>query len=549
MQRKLKIALILLSLIHLYVSVSYSQMNSEAASLKWGANYNEPLNTQISKILAITPKGFYSLREKVLSNPNARPKIYLEYFTRDMKLIKSNVLDLKYKGKQRDFEDIIMLGGQLYLLTSYNNVAKKKNFLFKQPINMKTLTPSKNLKMILETEARNKEREGTFDYHISRDSSKMLIYNQLPYKRKEPERFALRVYDNDFEKIWSKNIKLPYPDNQLSIEEYRVDNEGNVFLLGVLFKDEAKYRRRGSPNYEYVILAYRQGGDDAEEYHVGLKDKFITDLTFRVADDGDLVCTGFYSERGTYSIKGTYFFRLNSKTKQIYNENSKEFNFEFLSVYMSPKDKKRAKKAASKGNFKRQAELYQYALDELILRSDGGAVLVAEQFYVYQQTDQDYFYPSYYGYSSFYSPFQTTTTYYNYNDIIIVNIKPNGEIEWASRIPKQQSTTDDGGIYSSYSMAIVRDKLFFVFNDNARNLGGAQRRRGSRTFNFSGNNSVIVVAEVRKDGSVETFPVNQNNRNIAAIAQPKVSKQIGRKEMAIYGENGRQFMFGSLTFK
>lgn len=527
--------------------LGFGQQLSESAKLTWGDSYNEPPNTRVEKIIGIENEGFYVLRTRVITSTNTKPKVYVEHFTKNMKLKKSNEMDLKYKNKRRDFEDVISFGGELYLMTSFNNVVQKKNYLFKQKISKRSLAPSSKLEMIAETEAKNKEQEGTFGINISSDSSKLLLYNKLPYQRKNPEQFALHVFDENFEKLWTKNITLPYPDNTFRLEEYRVDKNGNVYLLGTLFKDNAAYRRRGSPNYQYIILAYTKDGTDKEQYKIDLKNKFITDLTFRVGNNGDLICSGFYSERDTYSVKGTYFFKLNAETKEIYNENHKEFEFEFLTEYMNERTREKARQAERSGDRKRQPELYQFSLDELILRSDGGAVLVAEQFYVFEEREYDN-YP-YFGSSAFYRSSYNRiqyTTHYNYNDILVVNIRPNGEIEWAARIPKKQETEDDGGYFSSYAMSIVRDKLYFVFNDNGRNFDS--NVKDNRLYNFNGRNSVISLAQISKDGKVNISPL-ADNREAAVLTRPKVCKQIGSKQMAIYGEGARKFRFGSLRFR
>ena len=364
------------------------------------------------------------------------------------------------------------------------------------------------------------------------------MYSELPYKKRSPERFSLRVFDSDFEEIWNKEITLPYNDEVFSVEEYRVDNNGNVYLLGVIYADKSRTRRQGKPTYQYVILAYTQNGTQLEEYKISLGDKFITDLTFRVANDGNLVCAGFYSEVGTYSIRGTYFFRLNAKTKILYKKNLKEFNFDFVTEYMSDRRRKKAREAELRGDKKRQAELYQYALDDLILRSDGGALMVAEQYFVEERFSNDFgVYPN---------RFQTGRTdfLYNYNDIIVVNINPEGEIEWTTRIPKNQETYNDGGYFSSYAMSIVRDKIYFVYNDNGRNFDA----NANRIYGYNGKNSVIALAELRRDGSLKTYPLF-SNRTAEVIARPKICKQIGKNEMAIYGEYGRKYKFGHLVFQ
>ena len=528
------------------------------ADIQWGNDYTEPNNTFASKIIGLRPNGFYLLREKVLNNPEARPRAWVEIYDEKMNLKKSVEQDLKYKGKQRDFEDVLYFGGELYLLTSFNNSAKKKNYLFKQKLSNRSLIPSKKLEMICETVARNKEVEGSFSSHISKDSTHLLIYNDLPYKKTEPEQFGFRVFDQNFEKVWEKDVILPYPNNQFTVEEYQVDDFGNVHLLGVLYTDQAKWRRRGSPTYQYVILSYLENGDRVEEFRVDLDQKFVTDLTFRVAKSGTLICSGFYSEKGTYSIKGAYYFRLDPQTREINNQNFQPFEFDFLTEFMSDKKKEKAKEAERRNDVQRTAELFDYSLDELILRSDGGAVLVAEQFYI-QQDRFDNFNNPYgafgYGLNPYYSPFYAnrfgngfqTDYYYNYNDIIVVNIRPTGEIEWAARIPKRQETRNDGGYYSSYAMSIVRDKLYFIYNDNPRNFNEA-RRNSNRIYNYNGSDSVISLAQINIKGEVNTFPLAYN-KDQGVMTRPKMCKQIGKKEMAIFGERGRGYRFGKLIFE
>jgi len=299
-------------------------------------------------------------------------------------------------------------------------------------------------------------------------------------------------------------------------------------------------------------LAYTNNGEDFKEYKIDIRDKFISDLTVRVGNDGNLICAGFYSEKGIDNTKGTYFFRINSETKEIYNQNLKEFDFEFLTTYFRPRELERAQKAARRGDKNKQAELYNFSLDDLIMRSDGGAVLVAEQYYVHEVREYDRFNAGIGGFNNRVGGFNGRNNYridyhYNYNDIIVVNIKPTGEIEWSARIPKRQETVNDGGYYSSYTRAILPTGLYFVYNDNSRNFenGGG---KNNRIFDFGGGgNSVITVAKIDKNGEVSRFPLFKN-KDADTMMRPKMSKQIGKKEIAIFGEKGRHFRFASLKF-
>ncbi len=515
-----------------------------SGSLKWGKELKEPNNSYLAEVLGTDSEGFYALRLKTkggLLSGNQPQKIFIEKYDEDMDLKKAQEIDLRYKKKKRDFEKMMYLNGQFYLLTSFNNIAHKANYLFVQSVSKKSLRLNKKIKKVAETPARDEYREGKFNFHISKDSSKVLIYSQLPNQKKAQERFSLQVFDNNFEQIWEKNISLPFPDNRFAVTDYRVDNKGNVYLLGILYENTSGFLKRNT-TYQYVILAYNENGEQEEQYDVSLRGKFITDLTFRVGKDGKLVCSGFYSDKGTYSTKGTYFFHLDPKTREVSNKNYKEFEFDFVTEYMSDRKKRKARKAKDGG--RRDAELYQYSLNDLILRSDGGAVLIAEQYYV--ERDDNFnngFNSPYYGYYNRYNNFNNRVDYYyHYNDIIVVNIKPNGEIQWASRIPKRQETSNDGGYYSSYAMAIVRDKICFVYNENGKNFGA---KKNNRRYKFNGSNSILAITEVGTDGSINTYPLGSNKEQ-GIITRPKVCKQIGKKEMVIFGEKGKRFKFGGL---
>ena len=124
---------------------------------------------------------FMHLRRK---DPNGfmagdEQRIILEYYDERMRLKKAKESSLKYKNKKLEFENVFMLNGQLFLFSSFNNEAKKKNYLFVQEISSKSLTPRNRLRMIGEIETKNKVKEGNFDFEFSSDSSKVLVYSEL----------------------------------------------------------------------------------------------------------------------------------------------------------------------------------------------------------------------------------------------------------------------------------------------------------------------------------------------------------------------------------
>ena len=94
-------------------------------------------------------------------------------------------------------------------------------------------------------------------------------------------------------------------------------------------------------------------------------------------------------------------------------------------------------------------------------------------------------------------------------------------------------------------MSIVADKLYFVYNDDPKNLDPKAKRIATETPD---KYSVLTIAEVNRDGQVRRSPLFQNKEN-GVVVRPKISKQVGRRDLAIYGENGRRYKFGVLTFE
>ncbi|MEL7003934.1 MAG: hypothetical protein AAFN93_14525, partial [Bacteroidota bacterium] len=186
----------------------------------------------------------------------------------------------------------------------------------------------------------------------------------------------------------------------------------------------------------------------------------------------------------------------------------------------------------------KNVELYEYDLDRIILRGDGGAILIGEQYYIKTVTSS---------YTDVNGTFRNRSiTYYYYNDIIAINISPSGEIEWAEKIRKEQTTSSDGGFYSSYAMAVVKNKLYFIFNDNPKNI---DRRGNDRVYTYyGGRESLVVLVTMNAKGEQKREPLFSTAES-EVIIRPKVSKQVARNKMILFGQKRKNQRFAQLTFK
>ncbi len=518
----------LLSSSFIFTSI-HAQNIADNVEVTWGNQHKEKSGSFITEVIGIDDEQIYVLRYRRpmggLAMLQNAPEFLIEAYDKKGNFKSNREIPNRYDKMRMEFEFVIYFNNRLLLFTSNYDRSDKTNVLYMHEIDKRTLSVKGKPQQVAFAKGRSQGNTGDFAYKLSFNRKQLVIVDFAAYKRKEQDEFGAQVFDKDMNLLWRKDMKVPYQDHLFDIEGYEVDNQGNFYLLAVVYEGRAVKKRGGKANYEYSIWSYTDKGNNTKEYKMGLGDSFITDMTFRVSNTGEIVCAGFYSPKSTYRISGTFYQKINPQTTEVELQTNKAFDTQFLAEFMS--DKK-----AEKGK-----GLYRFDLDNMILRSDGGAILMAEQFYIDERTTT-----SRVGYRN-----ETQTDYYYYyNDIIVVNIAPTGETEWATKVPKYQVTSNDGGHFSSYSYMLKGSNIHLIYNDNPKNLfpsNGSQR-----TYSFNGKKSVVTLATLSADGHLKRSLLF-SNRDERIITRPKACEQMSIDQMVVCGEWGRRAKVGILTFE
>ncbi|MDH5399553.1 MAG: hypothetical protein OEX02_15495, partial [Cyclobacteriaceae bacterium] len=421
---------------------AFGQSTSDHVDVMWGDMARESRKSMVTGIVGYDETGVYVIKRKGLGIKGRRFALYLAHYDNKMNPTRSLLIEKVHLASQMTFEFVIQLKDKLYLFTSEKIQSKKKNILYVQSIDKARMIINGDRKVVAEIDYTGSGRRNTggFSYRISRGKTKALLYYSMPYEKREKESFGFHVFDENMNRMWEKEVELPYTDNLFSVEEHNIDDKGNVYILGVAFNEKRRHKRDGKPNYKYHILSYQNKGADFKEHIVDLPGRFLVDMEVAITDDEDLICAGYYSEEGSFSIIGTYYLRVDGKTKKVEKTSYKEFGLDFITQDMTARQEKKTRKRAEKGKV---VELYEYDLDDIVINEDGSAVLIGEQYYTDVVT---------YTTQGANGAMMTNTMYYYYrNDIIIVSFSPEGEIKWLDKIPKTQVTVNDGGLYSSYA--------------------------------------------------------------------------------------------------
>jgi hypothetical protein len=525
--------LLLLPLLLLaFPATSTAQKKTDRAEVVWGGELNDKKDGEFGSVFGNTD-------DHVYMTIWVKKEMFVQKMDLNHRRVYQKVVPLEMDKDEHYLERIQLFGDRILVFTSYFNKKEKTNTLYLRTFNAEDMKPVQKLKRVCSLDVERKRAQGGFDVRVSPDDKFLLVVQHLPVDKSDRERVKLFVYDGEMNMNWEQEVSVPYPDNEFVITSIRLANDGSVVILGKKYaeKREAREKRKDQlPTYEYHILVYHGNGAAPEDHTLRVADKFLQDLTFNVGNEGDILCGGFFGNKGTSSIAGVFFLRLDRRTKEIVHSSFNTFDKDFVTSYMTEKEEKKATKQADKKG--EEVEMVNFDLSEIIRRDDGGAVMIGEQFQltvVHSCTTTQ-------------GGGQTcrTSYHYYYNDIIVVNVDPNGNIEWAAKVPKRQHSVNDGGYYSSYTVAVKEDLIYLMFNDSGKNLF---LKDGNKVEPMRLNNkeAMITLATVDREGRVTREALlSQEKRD--AILRPKSCVQIKDDNIFIYATRKKEYRFGTVKF-
>jgi hypothetical protein len=171
-----------------------------------------------------------------------------------------------------------------------------------------------------------------------------------------------------------------------------------------------------------------------------------------------------------------------------------------------------------------------FQIKQLIIKNDGGFVMVSEESYVAMRSS----YAPGFGYYSMYYPMggmgggQNIREYY-YNDILALSYNAEGVRDWYSFVRKRQYSQEDNGRFSSYAFLNSGASLGFLFND------------------YDAKNSRIQLATVDNDGKADMRSFTADgNENPDWL--PRFGKQVSTREIVVPCLRKKQICFAKVVF-
>ncbi len=190
-------------------------------------------------------------------------------YDKDQKALRSYSFNNVDKKVKRIYT-IMEWEGILYAFSAKDNRGIRKMQHFVQTIDKNTWKLRGDIKLIRESEYDSRER--TFDafeldlkshvfednFKLSADSSKMVILGDYWYKFNSFNHVRLFVFEKKMNLKYEIKVQLPYEDELFGIQDFLVDNKGNVHILCKSYRVDVQDNRT---TYTGVVLKsiYGQG--------------------------------------------------------------------------------------------------------------------------------------------------------------------------------------------------------------------------------------------------------------------------------------------------
>ena len=514
----------------------FIQANAQNVEIQQGKEYKAKNRSFINTIMYKDLNSMMAIRSfpQLIGNTNYS----VEMFNNNLNLISNK--DIELPDRDLNIERFIYSNNQAYIFTSRYDKDKGINSLYGSTLD-KNGKINDNYYELANVEADKKREINFFDITLSADSTKFLV-TIVPHQKKDDQaQLAFLVFDLEFKELDNFMVELPFEAKRFEMNEYLLDKDRNVHILGnVQIKEEGKNRIfQANIEREARVFSFYKDSDELVEYKLAFDNSkedetYLNEIRLGIDKLGRLQLTGFYSEKKGAFMKGVFNSTIDIEKKKAINIKSQVFTDEFLNQFLTDRQIKSKQRKKDKNKDSRFDHLNNYKIREIVFKEDGGFYLVAEYYfyYVVMQTSTN--------------GITTTTEHYIYGDIMAINVKEDNSIDWFARIPKFQHTTNDRGRYSGIAKAVdSKNTLQIIFNEHKKNANiiDPERKR-----NAVGKKTITVLVSIEESTKTTKTPL-MPAKDGKTIITPKGHYQVSSNELILEATTGNKSKFINLKFE
>lgn len=280
------------------------------------------------------------------------------------------------------------------------------------------------------------------DFNVIRSENERML--QIELDRTGDERF-LTVFDlKKMKVVYSTEFEDPDHNPFTEYSQLLVGDDGSSYYI-----IEKNNRRLGKKsNHHFKVHYYDAGSKSNSSFKLNMGGRLTYHVLFKLDNlNQKIVGAGYYSDRGLTRANGTFILKSDQTNAAQAVLKFQKFDSQLLETV--------------EGKNRRQRKFLSGILvRDIVLRRDGGALIVGEKFKRLESRPTG-------GNGTFRSNtiLGAFASDFYFDDIFIVAHHPEGEVHWTNFYYKRQYSKNDSGIYSSYFLMHTPSQLKLLFND------------------------------------------------------------------------------------
>jgi hypothetical protein len=278
----------------------------------------------------------------------------------------------------------------------------------------------------------------------SEDRSKILLFGIERQSKIEAMCFDVNL----MELLWYNEFS---PENLTFDVDYQqpiVSNDGRMYYI--LDRDNRKSSREDH-NFEFYYVDANTPKGKISTFKIPMQENLTFDVRFEFDNlNNNIVAGGLYSEKNRGRANGYFYLSVPTSNSDLHTLTFRTFDDKFVSDFTGKLVKN------NKG-------IVETGVQEIVLRRDGGIILIAERNKHLERQMMSAGRGSYIGEDG-----RNYIVDYHYEDMVAISIHPNGEHHWDILLPKRQYSQDDSAVYSSFFLLKTPAALRLIFNDEIK---------------------------------------------------------------------------------
>ncbi len=449
---------------------------------------------------------------KILVYKNYRDAHSISVFDPEMKLLGKQQLNMPDRLIQTDF---LAYANHFYMIYQF----QRKNTVHCMAVKMDSdgnlLSEPMQLDSTIDANSFGSNR--LYSLVVSEDKKKIMIFKINSHNEKSHV-LTTCLFDQNFSLIRKSRIELPMPQRNDFLAEFALDNDGDLICI----------RASGTAQNDNInkvsLITKKANYDEAHISDLAVKGIYLDDIHIKVDNlNKHYLITSFFGKQRRGNIEGIYFTLWDKNSdKELLNATT-VFSDEF--------------KEDAKGQNGARAAFNDYFLKNIIVRRDGGFMMISESVFTSSKGSTlnrwDYLYGSpfwspmdYYSWNSpmggiGLSPWGRNNSFFSNNNqvryyaenIAVISFDAKGNMEWSNMIRKNQFD-DNSENFIGFSMLNAGDQLNFIFNMQEK------------------NQNVLTNQAITPDGRINRNP-GFKNVDRGHEFMPRLAKQVGLRQIIV----------------